>query len=183
MSIIYINCRELDKIIKQVWNEFWPSNAMGKQLEKVVGKTVNTILTVCCIVYISGLLFSLGFLTAPYISGNRVLPYRVWYPFDWKASPTYELLYILSGFTNMYLVLSTICGYDFLFFGMCLNISSQFQLTGKAITMLGTKEEKMTCDKLLGLKGVPYKPVFSCEEEEERELILICIRHHQKLIR
>ncbi|KAK9679438.1 7tm Odorant receptor [Popillia japonica] len=42
---------------------------------------------------------------------------------------------------------------------------------------------KILTDLLFGIPGVGYRPVVTKEYEDERKLLVICVNHHQKLIK
>nr|AVH87248.1 odorant receptor 7 [Holotrichia parallela] len=182
MCIVFFNSKKLNVIIKTVWYEFWPSNMMGAITEENIRSDSKILLVGFLIEYGLGCVFLLLFIIAPAMTGIRQLPYNAWYPFEWSTTPTYEILYVLQVYIDIYIIANTVCGYDFLYGSICVNCIAQFRLLNEAIKKIGTGKEAELTSLLLETPGVNYRPIFNKEYEKERRLLVICIQHHQKLI-
>lgn len=183
MSVIFFRHKDLTFIIKMVWYEFWPSNTMGTTTEDHIKTDSKRLLVLFFVVYGTGCMFLLLLIIAPAIIGVRKLPYSSWYPFDWSLSPTYEILYTIQVYVAIYIIANTVCGYDFLYCSVCANCVAQYRLLNEAIKYIGSGREKILTDLLFGIPGVGYRPVLTKEYEDERKLLVICVNHHQKLIK
>ncbi|KAJ8938751.1 hypothetical protein NQ314_011348 [Rhamnusium bicolor] len=133
--------------------------------------------------HFSGLVYAMGVICSPLFKNNRELPYKSKYPFDYKASPYYEIIYITQSITLIYIVIECICGIDFLFMAICENVTAQCRLLQQVLLKFGTKEmldfnRKM--ELLFDLSGNNNTEKYSTEESK---FLYRCIRHHQLLSR
>ncbi|KAI4456945.1 odorant receptor [Holotrichia oblita] len=183
MSIMFFRHKDLTFIIKMVWYEFWPSNTMGTITENHIKTDSKRLLLLFFVVYGTGCMFLLLLIIGPAIIGVRKLPYSSWYPFDWSTTPTYEILYTIQVYVAIYIIANTVCGYDFLYCSICANCVAQYRLLNEAIKYIGSGREEILTDFLFGLPGVNYRPVITKEYEDARKLLVICVNHHQKLIK
>lgn len=183
MSIVVFRWDSLSTIIKTVWYEFWPSHSLGSPVQEDIKNDSKRLLIGFFTVYATGCLFLLLLILAPAIDGVRKLPYSTWYPFEWTTSPIYEMLYTIQVYVAIYIIANCVCGYDFLYCSLCANCVAQFRLLNKAVVYIGTGKEAELIDFLLKIPGVNYQPVRGRMNDDERKLLVICIKHHQKLIR
>lgn len=182
MTILFFRSKDLYDILKTVRYEFWPSNISGDELRVKIKSHIDVLLYTCILTYIGATYFLLLIILTPLIDGIRQLPYITWYPFNWAETPTFEVLYILEGCIN-FLNGVIVCGTDFLYHALCANCTAQFQLLCDVLQQIGRGSEKEIAEKLLRIPGVSYEPVFNKEYEDERRLLVLCIKHHQKLLK
>lgn len=115
-----------------------------------------------------------------FLNKDRSLPYEYCLPFDWRRSPIYEILFPLQIFVASFIPFSVIESHDVLFAALCSNCSAQFRLLRTTLQIIGTGREDDVIRKLWKLPGVDV--VVKKEWQKEKTLLVICIKHHQKLL-
>nr|AVH87266.1 odorant receptor 25 [Holotrichia parallela] len=181
-STFYYKAEEMNEVIKIIRHEFWPSNIMGKDLDCKIRGNSKILLSVLLVQYVFAVAFLLFYVILPLIQGTKQLPHTSWYPFDWSATPAYEILYCLQAYITVYFNENVVCAYDSLYCSICANCVAQFRLLSEAVKHIGTGREDEIAGSLLKIPGVNYRATLNVEDYDERRLLVICIRHHQKLI-
>lgn len=176
MIILYYHSDELKLIVDVIKDDFWPSNVSNKKRLselKYQTKLVNICIYMICT---SAFIFAYGFLSAPLLQGNMVLPFESWYPFNWQSFPFYEIIYVSQWIINIYVVIITICGHDFVFLATINNCIAQFQLLGDVLRKIGDDDRPYLLRK--------NKERFSGRKYEDinEELLVLCVKHHKRLI-
>ncbi|VEN54476.1 unnamed protein product [Callosobruchus maculatus] len=115
------------------------------------------------------LLFSAVFLLSPLVATEREIPYKSIYPFDWTATPMYQITYALH-FISINLVDWIVVGFDSLFMGICFGLTCQYILLGRMFLELGNQRSPL-------LNG-QYSMTQCCPD---RGTLVMCIKHMQLL--
>lgn len=170
-------------IAEIIWNEFWPANVLGADVEKHIRKDSQRIVNLFILQITSATIFLSMTTIVPLTSSTRVLPSTLWYPFDWSKSPVYEILYILQTYTYAYFTFNLVSGCDFFYCAACANCITQFRLLCQTIQFIGTGKEYGLLDSLFKLPGNKYQPPRNEKYRNEKTLMVICVKHHQKIIR
>ncbi|RZB39678.1 7tm 6 domain containing protein [Asbolus verrucosus] len=175
LSVLYIYSNKLKSVLWLIWHEFWPAEIAGPRIEQQL-KSYNTIIIHASVVmFISGVSFAFGFLSAPLRTGTRILPFESVYPFDWSGSPLYEIIYVTEWITNIAFIVVGICGHDYLFLGICSNIVAQYTLLRATFNSLGAANIEETNRRILDSNTEPLK------RRENEKLLERCIAHHVML--
>ncbi|GJQ88303.1 hypothetical protein Trydic_g3782 [Trypoxylus dichotomus] len=182
ITFVY-NSSQLKRLVEILLDEFWPSDLVGRETDAKIRKDSSKQLFVFIMQYVLSTAFVLMYIIIPIAKSGRQLPHSSWYPFDVLKSPAYEILILLQLLLTSYVFQNCVCSYDFLFCAFCGNMVAQFKLLCEVIKMIGSGMEGEIIRILLGIPGVRYRPVIEKIDEEERKLLVICINHHQKLIR
>lgn len=159
---------------------------MGETTHRDIKNYSKILCVVFVIQYISAILFLWFTVLLPLAKPGRQLPHTSWFPFDYTLSPTYEIIYVWEIYLTAYINANIVCAYDTLFCSICGNCISQFKLLSAAIKYIGSDKEGEISNKLIRLPGVDYKPKLTNRnksDEEARRLLIICVNHHQKLIK
>ncbi|XP_017777972.1 PREDICTED: uncharacterized protein LOC108563724 [Nicrophorus vespilloides] len=180
INIIYVHSARLKVIIVMALNEFWPSDFMGPVLEKSLKMTSMFVIFNMISLMGSASIFAFGFLSKPLLEGSNTLPFLSWYPFEYQYSPVYEILYILQVFTNIYVVILSILGHDFIFLALCINVITQYRLLKMIIGFTGSGNNADLNKSLMELDGSPNDQTG--ENAETKILIIRCVIHHNKLL-
>ncbi|KAI7815434.1 Odorant receptor Or113 [Rhyzopertha dominica] len=80
----------------------------------------TTVVTVAGLVMSSSTMFS---------GTERVLPIPAWYPYNWTASPVFELTMLHQVVVNIFMCTS-FCNSDLLVFALCYTTAAQFKILG-----------------------------------------------------
>lgn len=96
----------------------------------------------------------------PFVQNN--LPLQTTYPFQWRETPTYEILYVWQALITLDIIFTT-CGVDLFFVSLVSNCVAQFKL-------------------LKVYLKAKFKEVNEEKRKDPMEVIVSCIRHHNKLI-
>lgn len=178
MTLLFINSRRLRVILDQCFFTFWPSSLMGNSLEASLKFSSNFVQFNMMCVTGSAAVFALGFLFKPLFDGARELPFATWLPFDWRAPGIYECVYTTQVFTNLFLIILSILGHDFIFLALASNVVAQFHILSRMVDELGSGRDRELNTMLLSLEGVVEGKKYS----EEQQLLVKIIAHHQKLL-
>lgn len=178
MIVMYTNRENVEVIIDAIKNDFWPSDLMGSTLEKELKLQTRSVVTCMYMMYIFGIVFAAGFLSAPLRDGTASLPFESWYPFDWQLSPYYEIIYLTQWLVNMYVVVTTICGHDYIFFATVSNCVAQFKLMNLLLKQLGVDDKREILREIRRIR----KTVGEFADVDE-ELLVLCVKHHLKLMK
>ncbi|KAJ3663337.1 hypothetical protein Zmor_007627 [Zophobas morio] len=103
--------------------------------------------------------------TLPFLTGNfkkKVLPHDVWFPYDYKVSPMYELTYLFEMF-GIYFVSILNVNFDTLICALLTYITAQCDLV---------------CDNVKNVVGGHV----SKQPHQVHQKIVNCIKHHKKLL-
>lgn len=182
--VIFTKSKKLKALINSLSNDFWPSNLVGVQLEKSLTSISRLVFFGMASVFLTGLMFGLGVFSIPVLRGNRTLPLLSSYPFDWYKTPIFELTYTIQFFSNCYVAIISICGHDNMFFVLVRNCIAQFEILKEVLKKIGTGEERKY-NRLIGTKNFGFKKENEedkTKEEEEMELLIKCIEHHNRII-
>nr|AKC58536.1 odorant receptor 1 [Anomala corpulenta] len=185
--VYFYNARKLKKLIQTVRKEFWPANIMGETTHNDIKYNSKILSLVFVVQYASAILFLWFSVLLPLAKPGRKLPHTSWFPFDSTVSPLYEIIYVWEVYLTAYINANIVCSYDTLFCSICGNCISQFRLLSAAVKCIGISgKENQISNRLLRLQGVDYNPVRTNQGKEDREsrrLLVICVNHHQKLIK
>ncbi|GJQ88302.1 hypothetical protein Trydic_g3781 [Trypoxylus dichotomus] len=181
--ILFYKSEQISEIIRTIWYEFWPADTLGKTLHKDIKITAKILVVIFVTQYTSAVAFLSFYLLLPILKNGRNLPHTSWFPFDVTRSPEYELIFTWQAYLTVYINEHVVCSYDTLYCSICANCTTQFRLLCAAIKFVGSGEEKKMSERLLEIPGVNYQLAVGHPDAEERRLLVICIKHHQKLIR
>jgi hypothetical protein len=87
------------------------------------------------------------------------LPFFAWYPFDTTISPFYEITYFYQMFSICFLAI------------VCLNVDTLIA----ALMVFIISQCDILCDNL--------KHLHSCKESDYNSKLIVCVEHHQKILR
>ncbi|GJQ83671.1 hypothetical protein Trydic_g14380 [Trypoxylus dichotomus] len=187
LNILYFRSGELKEIISTIKYEFWPSNGFGRNVEDLIRQESRSLLVRCIMPYVSAITFLAQISLAPLIKGDRALPYDSWYPFNWRSSPTYEIIYALQLYMTLFINGNAVCGTDFLYCSICANCTIQFRLLCKAIKQIGKGKERELTEYLLNIPGSEelgkeaFKSAwYNKDYKDIRQCLSILIKRTQK---
>lgn len=178
-TILFYKSREFSNIIKIIRDEFWPSNLNNPNIDKDIRQDSFKLIFVFVTQYVTGVAFLHMYFITPLTKSTRELPHNSWYPFDVTKTPIYEFLFALQFFQTTYISLNTVTAYDTLYCAFCGNIIAQFRLLCDVIECIGSGKESVVLGKLLEISGIKY----NADDQNERKLLIVCIKHHQNLIK
>nr|AKC58561.1 odorant receptor 26 [Anomala corpulenta] len=177
-SALIIKSKDLDKLIKTVRYEFWPSDITNKDTAEKIRKDSRILFKIMMIESSICIMVVLTIAFGPLLKTGRVLPYPTWYPFDTSASPVYEIVYILQSYFGLHLSVPPIIAYDMLYYSLCANCTAQFRLLCDALRCIGNGTEDEMITKLVEFDESQKE----LRGTSEQKLLILCIKHHQRLI-
>lgn len=130
-------------------------------------------------IYIIAVTFAVEFISLSILSKERQLPFISKFPFNWKVSPTYEILFVFQVLTNICVNITSILGHDFLFIALLLNIICQFKLLKETLRKIGDENNIMMYNTILDWT----KDVSFTDTNIDVKLLKKCIQHHTKLLK
>lgn len=152
---------------------------MGTETENRLKKQTYLVVGSMCMVYTSAILFAFGFLSTPLREGSLIFPFSSWYPFNWKKLPLYEIIYVLQWFTNVYVIITAICGHDNLFLASASNCIAQYLLLKEVLKKIGTEDSEGLL-KRLEQPGDKYE---KGQKDNDMKLLVKCVKHHNTIIK
>nr|QBB72940.1 odorant receptor [Protaetia brevitarsis] len=179
--VLYGKRDQLKDIIKIVWNDFWPSNTFGKELEEKISTNTKDILIPIILQMAVGSIYSTICIFLPFVATPSFV-YHAWYPPGWDRSLFQTILNILRSYLMTYVINSMVCAYDLLYTALCINCISQYLQLSYALKFIGTRKE---LEVILKIQGKDNKNPSIIQNDEGRvmKLLIICAKHHQMLIR
>lgn len=181
--VFFWKSKDLNKIIEIISEEFWPADIMGKTTRDDIKRYSKSLMMVFIIQYISAVAFLSFYVILPVTKPGKQLPHTSWFPFDVTSSPYYEIIFIWQAYLTVYINENVVCAYDTLYCAICGNCIAQFRLLNTALRYIGSGKEDVIVGKLLQTPGVTYESIGDDSAKAERKLLVICIKHHQKLIK
>nr|QBB72942.1 odorant receptor [Protaetia brevitarsis] len=177
ISIIAGKSNQLDDLVKLILHDFWPSNVLGPKTDRRIAKATRRILTPIVLQSTFGVCYSICCVFLPIFKTQNLLLHQAWYPKGLDEHLIQKALQIMKSYTMNYLDCLTVTSFDLLYVAMCVNCSAQFRLLCGAIETLGTGKDRAM------IWRITNKPTGGNEKEVARELLVICLEHHQKLIK
>ncbi|KAG5892068.1 hypothetical protein JTB14_022726 [Gonioctena quinquepunctata] len=178
MTALYLNSDRVKLVLGCMWKEFWPQD-LADGTREIFRSGYSSRLSMMIFLITSGGLFTIGCLVTPLFGKNRELPYKSVYSFDYRASPSYEIIYFLHIIVIAYVINMTVCGFDFLFMGISAALTNQYVLLGRCFEKFGTAEMLAFNTKMDKLDYEGWKKCHGAE----RRFLSVCVKHHQLLIR
>uniref|UniRef100_A0A6P7G827 Odorant receptor 94b-like n=1 Tax=Diabrotica virgifera virgifera TaxID=50390 RepID=A0A6P7G827_DIAVI len=126
----------------------------------------------------TGLIYAFMYQIPPLFKTNG-LPYPVVYPFDWTATPWYQIVYFSQAFVQSIISLVG-TGADFLVLGGLLSITSQYCILQECVEIFNTPEMYATNKRLREIMNDGLENRYA---DERREYFVRCVRHHQRILR
>ncbi|XP_074037773.1 odorant receptor Or1 isoform X2 [Leptinotarsa decemlineata] len=176
VTALHKHSKRIRFVLNSMWKKFWPHD-LAEGTKEAFKSGYITRLWMMLFLLTTGFLFSLASITSPIFSKNRELPYKTLFPFDFHATPIYQIIYILQIGTH-YLIDMSVCGFDFLFMGICAGLTNQYILLGKTYEQVGTENMVPLYNKIRKLDGRRLLGFG-----QDRKFLRLCIEHHQLLTR
>lgn len=181
--MLYYHSDELKQMLANININFWPASLQREHLNLSIKSYYKKALYFMIFLGSCGLMFSIGFLISPLVNPTaRDIPYNSIYPFDWKISPIYEIVYLGHCVLNFYIVNLAVLGFDLLFMSICFNITEQYMMLGDILQDLGQFKDYKT-RKLLDITMNNTTDIINNDCCKERRFLVFCIRQHQLLSR
>lgn len=155
---------------------------MGAKIENRLKNQTNLVVGSMCMVYVSAILFAFGFLSTPLREGNLIFPLSSWYPFNWKRLPVYEIIYVLQWITNIFVIITVICGHDNVFLASASNCIAQYLLLKEAVKKIGT-EDREELLKILCKLDKSFDKYEKGRKDNDLKLLVKCVKHHNTIIK
>lgn len=177
--LIYCYSDRLQIVFKEVWEDFW-SSTVDKNSHKNLKRRYQVIRNGMFIFVGCTAFFLVEFLILPL--GNNTeknLPYPSIYPFDWKVTPIWQILFFLHCIVDLYVIPVTVFGFDFLFVGLCFTVMAQYIILRDVVLRLGTKEMK----KFLYIIDKNKNIDEETNDNVTKMFLRICWKHHVKLLK
>lgn len=177
--ILYKNFNNLQEILLIVHKEFWPYSFGNTKLKRSLKNQQKLLKLLMYSMHIIALSFASQFIALSIFTSERRLPFRSKFPFEWKISPFYELLFIFQVCTNILVIITSILGHDFLFVVLMVNLINQFRVLKGVLRTIGTKDGKefyIALEKLNGQEDIIV-------DYTDAKMFRKCVIHHIKLLR
>lgn len=176
ISILYGKSDQLDNLMKLILHDFWPSNLLGAETERKIAETARRILIPIIMQITFGTSYCICCIFLPFLKIQSLLLHQAWYPNGLDERPIQMTAQIIKSYTMNFVDCFTISSYDLFYVAICINCSAQFRLVCGVIENLCSKKDRAIIWK------IKDKPTFGNEEEVATELLVICLKHHQKLL-
>lgn len=117
---------------------FWLSNKYDKPNEV---EDIYEFLRKCS-KFVVGLLILLTivYLSKPFLSTEKILPYVTYHPRDLNKTPNYEFAYIFQSFT-FFIACSSVLGFDGLFVAFIVNVVCEFKILKQGFKKISINED------------------------------------------
>lgn len=186
IAVIFVKSNHLSNLINLVWNDFWPSNTLGIELEKKIYNTTKKVMIPILLEIIMSIVYSSICLFLPLLlpKTTPILLQEAWYPLGWDRNFISKLVHMYKSLVAVYTVTGMICSYDFIYIVLCVNCAAQFHLLCGAIEFIGSGKDRDIINKIQRNNKVNENSSMFCKKEniDEVELLSICVKQHQKLI-
>nr|QBB72938.1 odorant receptor [Protaetia brevitarsis] len=182
-TAIFYQRKEFTKILKTMRYSFWPADAVDSATEEQIWTNSKKLLLLLSTQYVVPALYLIYIMIGPILKGSRYLPCAYCLlPNQTDESPIFEMVYAFQVITTVFLPLHIIGGNDNLYVTSCSICSAQFRLLRAAIRVVGSGHEGELIERLLRLPGVETPPSRG-RSDKAKILLVICIKHHQNLLR
>nr|ALR72570.1 odorant receptor OR27 [Colaphellus bowringi] len=175
MTALYQNSDHIKFVLMCMCRKFWPHNLDNENSEYIFKQSHSRRMRLMVFLLASGFLFSLGSVISPMFT--RDTPFKSDYPFNWRRSPFYELIYLIQVAANGYLINMTVIGFDFLFMDICAALTNQYVLLGSCFERLGTENMQDFYARIRERGCQKWPPKVG----GARRFLGICVQHHQLL--
>lgn len=158
-----------------ITKDFWPTSVANRELSTTLNRTSKFFETLMISFYLLITFCCCLLLVPPLYINERALPLASYFPFEWSATPIYEILYVWQWIVNLFGVCYVVGAHDFLFVGLMVNLIAQLELLKYGLTTIGTDQEHSFGDALMSSVGLNVW-------KREEGLLVTCVQHHRKLI-
>lgn len=170
---MYSNLYSLQTFLITVQTKFWHPTIGKFELQNSMRNQVRLVKINMYLIYGIALSFATEFIGLAVISTERRLPFVSDLPFDWTATPVYEILFIFQVLTNVLINITSILGHDFLFYALTINVICQFRLLKYVVRRIGSKD----AERMVVLVG------GNTRQDIDAELLRRCVQHHTLLLK
>ncbi|KAG5892073.1 hypothetical protein JTB14_022731 [Gonioctena quinquepunctata] len=179
ISMIWFHSKILKLILDDIMNEFWPYDLLEKEDFQQIPKRIYKIVLVSEIVlFNAAIIYASVFLTTPFRKEGRCLPSPVLFPFDWRITPAYELIFFLQALSIAYVSICSVLGTNFLSLALCSCVTTQYEILRYMFSKFDTIE-MFDINKRFRDLGEEVHPNY----DEHKTYLVRCIKHHQLLLR
>ncbi|XP_072387036.1 odorant receptor 83a-like [Diabrotica undecimpunctata] len=179
LIVLWYRSDELKTVFNIMLTDFWPYDLINLESKKRVKEMYNLMNAMIWCFFWPGFLYCLMYLIPPLFTTNG-LPYVIAYPFDWTATPWYQIIFFSQAFVHGITIAFIGSGADFLVLGTLLNISSQYCILQECIEIFNTPEMYSTNKRLREIMNDGLENKYT---DERREYFVRCVRHHQLILR
>lgn len=156
---------------------------MGDTVECKISKLSTRILKAFYTELSISIIYAILAVILPLSRTPKVLFHQASYPFDLTKPSGYTIAYCIQSYMTFYVNVSVICAYDLIYEAICVNCATQFRLLCVALEYIGTGKEKEILEKIEDLAGGKKKRNCIRDEKINEELLIVCVKHHQRLIK
>nr|QBB72936.1 odorant receptor [Protaetia brevitarsis] len=181
-TVLLIKTKQLATLTEVVWNDFWPANIMGHAVEYKISKLSKRILIAFYTELIVTIVYSISTVILPLRRTPKVLFQQASYPLDLSKPLGYSIAFCIQSYMTLYAETATICGYDLMYQAICINCAAQFRLLCVALEYIGTGKEKEILEEIQNAVSDKTKRKSIKDQDANKELLGICVKHHQTLI-
>lgn len=168
---------ELNRILTSIWLDFWPVNMVKQSLQREISFRSNYV-TVVGVAFLCMAFFSNAqFMMFPLVHNLSELPLASWYPFNFRVSPLYEMMYIWQWFMNQ-VIITTLSGFDAFFNAIVMICATQFQILQNVLENIGKHHRMRQWNVIKHFGDLVDKQRSSFE----MRMLVKCIKHHLNLI-
>ncbi|XP_017768123.1 PREDICTED: odorant receptor 82a-like [Nicrophorus vespilloides] len=163
--------KPLNAILTSIWLDFWPSKVASKYRQKQIQNRSRYVITVGVTFLVMAFFSNAQFMAFPIVANTDQLPLASWYPFNFKSTPQYQLMYIWQWFMNQ-VVISTLSGFDAFFNSLVMICSTQFQILQDVL-------ENLCCER-----GWKQRAGIAQMGRRDSEMVnlITCVEHHLLLL-
>lgn len=180
---MFYNRKGFTSILETLRHSFWPANTVDPNTEKQIWTSSKTLIVLFLFLYVVPVASLAFFLILPILKGIRSLPYTYCLLSDrTRESPMFEMMYAFQTIAVIFLPVNVLAGHDYMYNAFCANCSAQFRLLHSAIRFVGSGNEDEMIQRLSELPGVEA-PSPRKQDNKAKILLVICIKHHQNLLR
>ncbi|KAG5864530.1 hypothetical protein JTB14_027728 [Gonioctena quinquepunctata] len=139
--MIWFHSNMLKLIHDDIMNKFWPYDVLeGKDFQQIPKRLYKIVLVSGIVVFSAATIYGSIFLTSPIGNEERSLPLPVLFPFDWRITPAYELIYFIQVLSMAYVSFCSILGTNFLSLALCSCVTTQYETLCYMFSKFNTTE-------------------------------------------
>ncbi|KAG5865024.1 hypothetical protein JTB14_001440 [Gonioctena quinquepunctata] len=177
--MIWFHSKMLKQILDDIMNKFWPYDVLEEEdFQQIPERLYKIVLVSGILVFSVAIIYASVFLTAPIGNEERSLPLPVFFPFDWRITPAYELIYFIQALSMAYVSICSVLGTNFLSLALCSCVTTQYETLRYMFSKFNTTEMYDINRRFRDL-GEEVQPNY----DEHKTYLVRCIKHHQLLLR
>ncbi|GJQ83669.1 hypothetical protein Trydic_g14378 [Trypoxylus dichotomus] len=161
----------INATLVKIWKQFWPLNVIEPIRRKKIQRKAQTAVLLTSIFLASSIISNSQITGAPFVRSRGMVLKSV-FPFDWRKSYYYELVYVWHYYSDWY-VLFVINAFDFFFIALVTICSVQFLIMQEVFRYILTEESREQRIVIFGERG---------KTMSDREMLLECLEQHKLVI-